>query len=84
MGEHEMADTRLTADRYISRGGGSPKPSSAELAADLMQVSNFILWHEDRDMYGAVRKQEAWLAFCRLVNVEPRKIEAIIRPEPNA
>jgi hypothetical protein len=76
-----MGDPRLVADRYISRGGGSPLPTVSEFADDLLKVSNFILWHDERDMRGGVRSQEAWLAFCRLVNVEPRKIKDIVRPE---
>lgn len=79
-----MADAKLTADRYISRAGGPVNPTAADITRDLVDVANFILWHKDRDMYGAVRKQEAWLAFCRLINVEPQKIEAIIRPKESA
>lgn len=75
-----MADARLAADKYITRAGGPPKPTPKQISSDLVDVSNFILWHDDNSIYGSVRKRAAWLAFCRLMNIEPHKVEAIIRP----
>jgi len=75
-------DASRVADRYISRAGGPVNPTREQLSSDLVTVSNFIIWHDDGHLMGGVRKREAWLAFCRLMNIEPHKVEAIIRPQP--
>lgn len=69
------------ADKYISRAGGSPQPTRDDLVNDLVTVSNFILWHDENHIQGGVRTREAWMSFCRLMNVEPFKIEQVIRPK---
>lgn len=73
-----MSDPRLIADKYLSRAGGPPQPTINQVSRDIMSVSNFMLWHSPDDMIGGVRMKEAWLAFCRLTNIEPHKIEQII------
>lgn len=77
-------DSRAIADKYISRGGGSPEWSSDEFALDLMQLSNFILWHRKNDMHGCVYPHEAFAAMCRLLNVEQHRIRQIIKPDEPA
>lgn len=74
-------DAKLIADKYISRGGGSPAPTTGDVSLDICRLANFILWHDDRDMHGCVRPNEAFESMCRLLNVEPHKIRDIIRPE---
>lgn len=69
-----MSDARTIADRYISRAGGSPTWNREEFARDLLTLGSFILWHEINDLRGGVRPPEAFLAMCRLLNVEPHKI----------
>jgi hypothetical protein len=78
MGEWQA---KAIADRYISRGGGEVIPSVEQYSIDLCQLANFILWHEDRDMHGCVRRDEAFAAMCRLLNVEQHRIRDIIRPK---
>ena len=77
-----MSDARTIADKYISRAGGSPTWDQQEFARDLLTLGSFILWHEDNDLRGGVRPPEAFLAMCRLLNVEPHKIREIVRPQP--
>lgn len=76
-----MSSTKQIADRYISRGGGSPFPTIDEYAADLLTVSHFILWHAENDMHGGVKMRAAYAAFCRIANVEQHVIEKIVRPQ---
>lgn len=72
---------KAIADKYISRGGGSPEPDSKEIAVDIMKLANFILWHDERDMHGCVYPAEAFEVMCRLLNLEQHRIREIIRPE---
>jgi len=74
-------DSSTVADRYIARGGGSPSPTGHDIASDLVDLSSFLLWHEEGDPYGGIRAEDAFLAMCRLLNVEPHKIRKIIRPD---
>lgn len=75
-------DAKLLADKYISRAGGSPRPSVEEFSRDLLIVSDFILWHDERNMFGGVIAKDAFAAFCRITNVEPHVIRKIVRPTP--
>jgi len=76
-----IVDSSSIADRYISRGGGSPNPSATDVATDIVDLASFLLWHEENDLHGGVRARDAFLSMCRLLNVEPHKIRQIIRPE---
>jgi len=72
-------DAARTADKYVSRAGGPPVPTTRDVAEDIVTLSNFILWHEDDDMFGGVKTKDAFMAMCRLLNIEPHKIRSIIR-----
>lgn len=77
-------NSKAIADRYISRGGGSPIWDEKEFSRDLVTLGTFILWHRDNDMHGAVYPPDAFAAMCRLLNVEAHRIRAILRPESDA
>lgn len=72
------ADARPVADKYISRGGGTPIPTVEEFSRDLLAVAQFILWHDRNDVYGGQRSDAAFAAFCRIVNVEQHAIRKIV------
>ena len=72
-------DAARTADKYLSRAGGPPAPTTHDVAKDIVTLSNFLLWHEDNDIWGGVKAKDAYMAMCRMLNVEPHKIRAIIR-----
>jgi len=74
-------DSLSIADRYISRGGGSPNPTATDVATDIVDLASFLLWHEASDLHGGVRASDAFLSMCRLLNVEAHKIRQIIRPD---
>lgn len=76
-----MTDTKLTADKYISRGGGHPVFDRDEFVRDLITLGNFILYHDRRDWYGGVLRDDAFAAMCRLVNLEQHRLREIIRPD---
>lgn len=73
-------DAKLIADKYISRGGGKPRPEFDDFVKDMMTLGNFILYHDDRDMHACVYPADAFAAMCRLLNLEPHRIREIIRP----
>lgn len=74
-------DAKAVADKYISRGGGSPTWDKEEYVRDLVTLGNFILWHDKRDMHAMVYPPDAFAAMCRLLNVEQYRIREILRPE---
>ena len=74
-------EAKSIADKYISRGGGKPVMDAKDFASDLITLSSFILWHDPRAMHGGAYKEDAYSAMCRLLNVEPHRIQEIIRPE---
>ncbi len=76
-----MVDAKAIADKYISRGGGSPQWDREEFASDLLMLGNFILWHDKKDMHAMVYPDQAFEAMCRLLNVEAHRIKAILKPE---
>lgn len=77
----QRSQAKAIADKYIGRGGGSPAPTSSDLAVDIMKLSNFILWHDKKDMHGCVYPHEAFEVMCRLLNLEQHRIREIVRPE---
>lgn len=59
---------KQTANAYIEPGG-APIPYERDArVSDFLEVARFVLWHDKNDMHGAVRRDEAAEALCRLVN----------------
>jgi hypothetical protein len=66
------------ADRYISAGGRPANYDRDALVSDLADLSAFLAWAaEDDAIYGAVRANDAFLAACRLLDVDAAKLRAI-------
>lgn len=76
-----MTDTKLTADKYISRGGGHPTFDCDEFVRDLITLGSFILFHDQCALRGGVMRDDAFSAMCRLVNLEQHRLREIIRPD---
>lgn len=76
-----MTDSKLIADKYISRGGGAPVHDRDEFVRDLVTLGNFVLWHDKNDMRAMVYPRDAFAAMCRLLNVEQHRIRQILRPD---
>lgn len=76
-----MTDAKLTADRYISRGGGHPTFDRDEFVRDLITLGSFVLYHDRRALHGGVMRDDAFGAMCRLVNLERHRLREIIKPD---
>ena len=74
-------DAKRSADRYISRGGGSPTPNISEHSSDILTVASFIAWHDPHHMRGGATTDEAFAALCRLLNFERHVLMKIVRGE---
>lgn len=74
----DRRDAKRIADRYISRGGGSPEPSREEDVADILAVAGYLCWKDARDMSGGHKAGEAYDAFCRLLNVDRAELRRIV------
>lgn len=73
------------ADKYISRTGGAPDSHAAgdfrilkASIADIVTLANYLGWTTDGGMWGGVKSEEAWLAFCRMVDRPPAEFKRII------
>lgn len=75
-----MSDAARTADKYIQRSGAPIDYAKADFVLDLSKVANFILWHDENDMHGALYPGEAFEALCRVAHVEPWRLREIIKP----
>lgn len=79
-----MSDAAKIADRYIARDGKAPTPESEKMrpclasTTDIITVATFLGWH-DRDFFGGVNNDEAWLAFCRIVGFPAGEFKEVIR-----
>jgi hypothetical protein len=71
--------TQRLADKYIERGGYMPGERRERHVEDLLAVLSFVGWHEPGHLQGGVRAGEAFLALCRLLNLEPAAMRKIIR-----
>lgn len=74
------------ADKYIAPDGGPPRTEEqggarAQRIDDLTTVAAFLLWHEPYDMFGGRKADEAFLAFCRLVDLPPDRLRTAIHPD---
>lgn len=76
-------DAKRTADKYIERGGYVRGERKDRWSEDLRDVLSFIVWHEDGHMRGGVTAGEAFLAACRLLNLEAHEMRRILRDEPD-
>lgn len=79
-----MTDAARIADRYITRGGADPRRTAADVSGDIVDLASFILWHDEKELVGGVRRDEAFAAMCRLLNLEQHAIRKIIRPDDAA
>lgn len=79
-----MTDAKRIADKYISRTGGLPAQHCEfvddQFIDDLMTAGDFILFHDAKDAHALVYPRQAFDALCRLARVDPRRIEAILKP----
>jgi predicted oxidoreductase len=46
---------------------------------DIINVANFIGWHDKADIYGTVRAETAFISFARLIDIEPNKLMDVVR-----
>ncbi|MGJ0393023.1 MAG: hypothetical protein ACR650_09735 [Methylocystis sp.] len=76
-------DIKRIADRYIARDGGLTKAQKGaeRRAEDVLNVAAFIAWHDNGDLWGGVKREEALAAFSRLVGAPIQKLEQIVRGE---
>lgn len=76
-----MGERHRIADRYIEPGGYLPGERQERTPDDLLCVAIFIGWHDDKHVMGGVRAEEAFRAFCRLINVPSVALRKIVRGE---
>lgn len=69
------------ADGYITRGGADPMRPISAAAEDIVDLASFILWHDPADLIGGVRRDRAFEAMCRLLNLEQHVIRNIVGGE---
>jgi hypothetical protein len=49
---------------------------------DVVKVAAFIAWHEPNSLWGGVKRDEAFDAFCRLIGAnDPDRIFKIVRKD---
>lgn len=72
-------DVKQRADRYVERGGYVRGERRDRVADDILAVALFIGWHDPDDIMGGERADEAFAAFCRVVNLEQVELRKIIR-----
>ena len=71
-----------TADRYISRGGRvHGKYDRDAWATDLNCVASFLAWQDPGELRGGERADDAWTAFCRLLDLPSAELRKVIRGE---
>lgn len=64
-----------TADKYIQPGGAPLDYDRSQYAGDMMNVVNFIAWHDEGHIQGGVKAREAFTSLARIVNLP----EAVLR-----
>lgn len=76
-------DAKRIADKYIARDGGEPDDGgdiTRAFSRDLLNVATFVLYHEPRAIHGGVNPDDAFAALCRLLQLDRRRIQEIVRP----
>lgn len=68
------------ASRYISKGGRTASYGKKEWTEDLMCTAEFLVWAED-EFFAGYTGAEAFIAFCRLVDIDPIKLRKIMKGE---
>ncbi len=74
-------DAKRTADRYIERGGYQMGKRAAQVPDDVITLMSFLAWHDPNEIMGGSKAGEAFLAACRLLNLEPVAIRKIMKSE---
>lgn len=74
-------DAKRRADAYVERGGYLPGERPVRVAEDILTALSFIVWHEPDHMQGGYRADDAFLAICRVLNVEAAEMRKIVRGE---
>lgn len=46
---------------------------------DTLSVAAFIAWQDPGEIYGGVKREEAFEAFCRLMGLDPWTLDKIIK-----
>lgn len=66
------------ADKYIAPSGRTAKYDRAAYVSDLMAATSFMAWAEhDGEQFGGVRAGDAFLAMCRMLDVDPIRLRKI-------
>jgi len=72
-------DAKRTADKYVERGGYLPGDRQGErLPHDMVTVASYLAWHHPDHIMGGVSAGEAYIAFCRLANLDPVGLRKIV------
>jgi len=50
-----------------------------QITGDITAVAAFIAWHEPREMFGGFRAEEAWEAFCRLLDLPSAELREAVK-----
>ena len=70
-----------TANKYVEPGGYIHGERDKALAGDLLTFLSFIAWHDDNHMQGGYRANEAFLAACRVLALDPVEMRKVVRGE---
>lgn len=77
----QSREVKRTADRYIERGGYQKGKRAAQVPDDLVTLMSFLVWHDPNEIMGGQKAGEAFLAACRLLNLEPVAMRKIMKGE---
>lgn len=67
------------ADKFISRGGRTAEYSRTDYVADMVTAASFLAWAEDDGaMFGGETAKDAFMAFCRLLDVPAVKLRKTV------
>lgn len=72
--------THSVADRYISKGGRTAAYDRDAFTTDLCTAASFLCWAED-EMFGMETGRDAFLAMCRMLDIDPIPLRKIVRGE---
>lgn len=72
--------TRTIADRYISKGGRTAAYDRAAFTTDLCTAASFLV-NAEEEMFGMETGRDAFLAMCRMLEIDPIPLRKIIRGE---
>jgi hypothetical protein len=80
-GGRGMMDAKRTANKYVEPGGYIRGERPDRVARDIGDLASFILWHDPGYLRGGITASEAWLAFCRVLALDPVEFRKIIKPD---